>query len=35
MAARVNPAASVTDDFVELSLEAMERLKKLGRENIV
>ena len=35
LAARVNPAASVPDDFIKLSLRAMERLKLLGRENTV
>ena len=35
LAARVNPAASVPDDFIKLSLRAMERLKLLGRENTI
>lgn len=35
LAARSNPAACIADDFVKLSLRAMERLKQSGRENTV
>ncbi len=35
LAARANPAASVLDDFVKLCLRAMERLKHMGRYNLV
>ncbi len=35
LAARTTPSVSVPDDFVKLSLEAMERLKQCGRHNIV
>ena len=35
LAARTTSSVSVPDDFVKLSLAAMERLKQCGRHNIV